>query len=97
VIIEKLLPALELITILILIGITKNTFKKNNNMPKINEESEVLYDWLFHIDPYTKTANAYHREDYMAYWSGAEAKHKIHRSKTMSIDELAEYIKLKEK
>jgi len=64
---------------------------------KTNHISEVLYPWLFMADPLTQTRYAVHREDYVSFNNGLPTKHEVHKSKTMGLDELAEYVKLKEK
>jgi hypothetical protein len=58
--------------------------------------SEVLYPWLFIADSLTQTKYAVHREDYVAFCNGLECKHEVHKSKTMSLDELAEFVKQQE-
>lgn len=61
-----------------------------------NRISEVLYGWLFIADFYTQTRYAVNTEDYVAFSNGLKTKYTVYKSKTMSLDELAEYVKLKE-
>ena len=65
-------------------------------MSKTNQISEVLYPWLFISDHYSQTRYAVHREDYVAFSNGLKTKHEIYKSKTMSLGDLEEYVKVKE-
>lgn len=35
---------------------------------------DILYDYVFHFNPYTKLWNAVPRDAYSAYWSDREVK-----------------------
>lgn len=61
-----------------------------------NQTSEILYNWYFHVNSYDGTVNAFHKEDLIAYNNKTESKHEIYKSKTMSMDDMVEYVKLKE-
>ena len=65
-------------------------------MGKKNQISEVLYSWLFMSDYYSQTRYAVHREDYVAFSNGLPTKHTVHKSTTMSLSDLEEYVKKKE-
>jgi hypothetical protein len=42
---------------------------------------EVLYNWLFHYNPYTQVWSAFRREDKEKYFNGELLDYQYHQSK----------------
>jgi hypothetical protein len=45
----------------------------------------ILYDYLFHFNPYTKEWNAFKREDKEKYFNGEQTSNEILRAKTFNV------------
>jgi hypothetical protein len=44
----------------------------------------ILYDYLFHFNPYSKEWNAFKREDKEKYFNGEQTKSEVLRAKNFS-------------
>ena len=49
---------------------------------------EILNEWVFHFNPFTKTWAAIHRSDYLEYWNNQKSKKVLRSSKIETLIEL---------
>jgi len=56
------------------------------NTIQVNYKDEILYNYVFHFNPYTQLWSAIPRDGYLEYWSNNKSKMKgVYQDKDMKV------------